>query len=359
MSHLDVICRQRSRIKIRLGPAYFADADEAADEAAQRELIEAALAEVCVLEYHPRMRFIAPSAWHAAMFLQALHIGCVVGRDKDHAIQLPGPMVYRGMCNSSWSIVSSLERTGRDPVAALQANAFAALMEATARPIQLGEVSSRLFLAVAQHYGLPTDLIDFSPDPDIAVWFASRESFEASAVVYFAPVQELVEQGFAVILPPPLFQRIQLQRGVFIESAGKLGKNLFHSIEFPSDPEFQVYRGGDPIELLPSPLWIEHAKAFVQALSRDEAARPTADLERMWWKSDPSFFATDTSLRFDPEVEIARWLEYFEEMRYWLSCVFWQSMEGFRSDLLAALEDQNRTLYAFHTRMVKVLGKPY
>ncbi len=81
--------------------------------------------------------------------------------------------VYRGVANESWSLETSLKRLG--PACA---DVEAPLLRSFARYAQPGEIPSDALwfrLALAQHHGLPTRLLDWSFSPKVACHFATYE----------------------------------------------------------------------------------------------------------------------------------------------------------------------------------------
>jgi hypothetical protein len=176
--------------------------------------------------------------------------------------------------------------------------------------------------------------------------------------VYFALVEDMISNRLAVLLPPPLFRRIQLQRGVFLKTGGRIAKSLFHRIEFPIDGRFQVARAGEYIDLLPEPEWVHLARRFINQLPTSSLDLSGEELERAWWSDDLKTLMLRPPA-FDPDEEVMRWVDFFEEMRYWLAAVFCDQAEGFRDDLLRVLREQNASLHELHAEFVRRLGKPY
>src|SRR3569833_1880983 len=93
--------------------------------------------------------------------------------------ELPNSYIFRGQASADWRIESSLERT----LGKLWSPANAAKFEEYSldrfRPkfhLYDGEniepVSRLAWLALMQHYGAPTRLVDFTESPFVALYFA-------------------------------------------------------------------------------------------------------------------------------------------------------------------------------------------
>ena len=72
------------------------------------------------------------------------------------------------------------------------------------------------YLSLAQHYGIPTKLIDFTTDPSVAIWFADHTNDKDSeASVYLLPLESATKNDLRILLPPLLGDRLYLQNGLF------------------------------------------------------------------------------------------------------------------------------------------------
>lgn len=114
-------------------------------------------------------------------------------------------------------------------------------------------------MAIAQHYGIPTVLVDFTTEPSVAGWFAShgKPSAEGRPGIIYLAHEEYIEQQYRDCLPElhtlriavDNLWRLQAQSGLFLHLPFKNDPELdkwladaFGSIRFP-------YRG--PLDTIP------------------------------------------------------------------------------------------------------------
>lgn len=115
--------------------------------------------------------------------------------------------VYRGVGDKDWSLESSLKRLG--PAAA---DVEIPLLRSFAKYAGPGEIpSDELWfrLAVAQHHGLPTRLLDWSFSPKVALHFATFEEqwYDRDGAVWCVDVAAI-----AASLPAKLRNRLREER---------------------------------------------------------------------------------------------------------------------------------------------------
>ena len=118
---------------------------------------------------------------------------------------LPNHYIYRGQADASWSIQSSLERVIGAQWSAQRARTFEdySLQEFQGRfhlydKANLTPDSKLAWLAVMQHYGVPTRLVDFTNSPYVALYFA-LESYQptsqADLAVYALDYTAIMEKS--------------------------------------------------------------------------------------------------------------------------------------------------------------------
>lgn len=139
-------------------------------------------------------------------------------------------VLLRGHYDESWKLTSSLQRAkkkGRKYLAQRlqEADAFASKIK-NYPPITRyysGDIPELHLLAILQHYGYPTDLLDFTYSMDIALFFAENSTSLNSETnsdfscgsIYALPSNLLPENALLITLPSEII-RPTLQRGVFI-----------------------------------------------------------------------------------------------------------------------------------------------
>ena len=101
--------------------------------------------------------------------------------------------------------------------------------------------------AAAQHYGIPTDLLDLSMDPSISISFANQKPDEGTQGTLFVITFAKLSNRFdlRLILPPPFVERVYIQRGLFVrfdyDRAAQF-RQLCIELRFEKHPEFCVIR---------------------------------------------------------------------------------------------------------------------
>ena len=157
-----------------------------------------------------------PSPWHAVIFLILLQKEKTIATKKNiDTFQQISPLIFRGQSNSKWDLVSSLFRlNNKDKIVALEEKkVLSSILEKlfeNVLKINSYEIDE-IIDCVAQHYGIQTELLDFTPDPSIAVNFANLskdENRKHTASVFITTHLSALQSNLKVLLPPPLFKRI-------------------------------------------------------------------------------------------------------------------------------------------------------
>ena len=140
-------------------------------------------------------------------------------------------LLLRGQYDSRWKLRTSSQRAedkGAEFVANAHEQANRFLDEIKAHPVIAREYGSDIpeqhVRAILQHYGFPSDLLDFTYSWDVALYFAEGDADIVSApdrrvecgAVYAFPAHVLVGRLLLTTLPPAIM-RPSLQRGIFVE----------------------------------------------------------------------------------------------------------------------------------------------
>lgn len=134
------------------------------------------------------------------------------------------PCLYRGQ-EKGWEPIPSLFRNDR-AVNELALNSYEKIliyylswMRSNPMFHYLPPFSEKSARAVAQHYGVPTNFLDWTCQPDVALTFACGGKPVADkeyAVVMMLPLAKAIDYGFSFILPPVQIERLYAQRGMFL-----------------------------------------------------------------------------------------------------------------------------------------------
>ncbi|MBX9953250.1 MAG: FRG domain-containing protein [Candidatus Obscuribacterales bacterium] len=126
-----------------------------------------------------------------------------------------------------------------------------------------------LYHGAAQHYQIPTDLLDWTIDPYVSIWFAHQGDYALGTKgrVYMVNLEH--EAKVKIVLPPPFVNRLYRQRGFFHYTTDRAANEaLLADCEIVEFPLFQSY--GLPNSypyphsnqlLLPSPLLMDVRQA--------------------------------------------------------------------------------------------------
>jgi hypothetical protein len=137
--------------------------------------------------------------------LEELHDPSVIPVQKGQGGHFRSPYVFRGMSDASWPLQTSLERLGTPPH--VVEDALIRSFRKYAPRGTFAEDSEWEALAVAQHNGLPTRVLDWSVSPLVAAHFATaeRKHFGVDGIIWCIDVIRLRDK----ILPPLLSAPLQ------------------------------------------------------------------------------------------------------------------------------------------------------
>lgn len=223
--------------------------------------------------------YFAPSPWHAASWLldlssitgQMCEKDIITGFESPYLASLGSP-IFRGQREPSWELIPTLLRNNDK----LEDNSYILKLFLDSNYDLFKYYENKLnnpyvHMAAAQHYGLPTPLLDFTLDPRIAVFFACQGAKSKKVVVYFIPFNDLIELGGAIILPPLWVKRLYYQRGLFLNFLDLPNninlKQFFFKILFPPNDEYLNLFNYNT-ELLPIDEWYQKAIEFVKSFAK-------------------------------------------------------------------------------------------
>jgi hypothetical protein len=126
--------------------------------------------------------------------------------------------VYRGMTSSEYDLTTSLARLGNSP-SHLEEHMLRAFRK-YARHQVLPDYSMWNWLALAQHHGLCTRLLDWTYSPLVAMHFATHriERFDEDAIIW------CIDYAATNQLLPARLQRILQEEGSYVFTAEMLGR---------------------------------------------------------------------------------------------------------------------------------------
>jgi hypothetical protein len=102
--------------------------------------------------------------------------------------------IFRGHASADWDLIPSLHRPPCDGhTLRLRSDYTTSFIEALrkeTRTLGLGRLSDVQYLAIAQHYGLYTDLLDFTWNFEVAAYFATASQASAVGAVFAFSARE-------------------------------------------------------------------------------------------------------------------------------------------------------------------------
>ena len=288
-----------------------------------------------------------PSPWHAVLYLDAVQ----------HRLSAAGSRaLLRGQNNSGWAITSSLDRPGVDAqmearkgrlfcklLASLSFNTTAMFHPQTRTRMDL-RIAPDSYWAAAQHYGIRTDLIDFTTDPTIAVFFACSGKDPVpgqTSSVFVLPLELALDRGCEVILPPPFVERLYIQRGLFIRHAGPVDKDEWGVLEirFPSAFPFAPFQACSHAGVV-NVLADSHPMQAVLSMVEHNPEPDSTEFEGMSRALKESF----SDVYASPLGMWAKYVDFFEDQLYWLACRVDESSDAIVLDVLKPIVLANREL---------------
>ena len=329
-----------------LGPGWriFSHADKVSE--ILRPALEAVVAQDDQIV--PGQVWEVPSPWHAAVYLSVIQ----------HHLAVSGHRaLFRGQSNSEWEISPSINRSGIDReieeqrgklfcdiLSELSLNTLTSFHPYTNSRLDL-RVSPYSYWAAAQHYGVRTNLIDFTTDAAIAVFFAcstTPTSDGQTASVYVLPLEHALEKGCEVILPPPFAERLYTQRGVFIRSDQAIQQDDFGITEirfpasFPFSPFHVVRSDVGVVDVLKESNLMQ--KAF--RLAEGNIGADAKNIQEL-----AATLKTEFCNAYQDLIGMwAKYVDFFEDQLYWLAYRVDDTSEAIALHILDPIVESNKDL---------------
>ncbi len=323
-----------------------------------------------------------PSPWHAAFYLSVLQSECIT--------RLAGHPLFRGHADSAWELKPTIDRTPNGSIERLsqiaESLAFTELLfNLHIGIVYFGSLGSDLnfslnlprssYAPVVQHYGCSTHLLDFTTDPTVAIYFATRNvknrlSDKCCVFTFIIDESSGVAENIHLKLVPPMFERPYLQKGVFLQSQieGDVSSQFdsVKLVEFPSKPENEEFRviRGHVVDILPESPEIETVKeisksAFGEFLLKHNSTTVSSNelidfIIEFVKRNEPRIEHLYKSYIRDPMRYFLIFVDEFEDMLYWI-CYYTKidDKEGIGVDLeiLSMIVRDNPEICLFISKM--------
>lgn len=209
-------------------------------------------------------------------------------------------------------------------------------------------------LAIAQHYGIPTTLIDFSTDPATAGFFASDTRNPPPAgtqsCIYCLNTQDLLSEWKiyrtvrdslpeieCVTVTVPNLWRLEAQHGVFLycpanwETWYSLDKIVFPYTGYPAYPTQDIIYPSrkSPLEILLDQFFMRERALAGRAAFDEQIREKNIQISRFYWDTSE----TNYHAEFFKDRELPQHLSWDEN-----NIVQWQSMPIENASNLARME---------------------
>lgn len=303
----------------------------------------------------------APSPWHAFFELWRIH---AYARDHDWAVFFRGhgrvglPHMCAGLYRDD--MLEESQRRAR-----LAVEILAHMVEQREIICLKTDEPVTLARSIAQHYGVPTGLLDVTLDPAVAVFFACYGDQNAERAAFALSWEHCQLMEIPVVIPPisPWSKRLTVQRGFFLdlELQHRLSiEDVPFEVRFPKLPGFEVRRTAAayvpwPIEepaVLALMSWINsktmvHKSITPEILADIDARGPTRALLNHQFEAMFGFSPYAPPAGPSPRAQQAvraHLLASFEQIDYFVNYLCLQR-SGLAADRLQHLRTSNGALF--------------
>jgi hypothetical protein len=119
----------------------------------------------------------------------------------DRLSRLEERWIFRGHADASWGLVP---RVGRTPYRGSEGRLFESWKRRAIEHFPSDFASDWDWLAIAQHHGLATRLLDWTTNPLNAAYFSVRESRKGPAVIHAARFERRFKESIEILYRDPL-----------------------------------------------------------------------------------------------------------------------------------------------------------
>jgi hypothetical protein len=149
--------------------------------------------------------------------------------EKLETLKRKNNLIFRGQSNKNWEVLPKSGRknyTDKYSDTVSEQHIFKSWKRYAKFHLSKQPENDWDWLAIAQHHGLATRLLDWTKNPLVSSYFACFENFEEDGVIYYYILKDIIDfdeketdpfamKGFNVFFPSGLASRIINQRGLF------------------------------------------------------------------------------------------------------------------------------------------------